>query len=490
MNLKVAIEERMRDITEKRKRLVLQWDPYISAVNEWMQGNGGGSLTDFDKQNMAQCLENALIETGLRGNRRLLQEATTGDAIQFMAIQLPVIAALIPSLVLNKVAIVQALDRRQGAVFYLDALYGTTKGSITAGDSMINAQTGHDRTRAGRRYAVTTVENETLADDSLVSNTITGSLDYRPMLGTVQITHGSEIITDKENPGQLISETTSNPCGWVKVDGTFSVTLNATPTSGGNVTVNYCYYYDTADSGSSLVPEVNIQLRAEMLTAQDFPLQAKYSVGSSIDLEKAHGLILEDEIIKFLGGEIKFEVDQYGLDQIYTAATGSNAATGTGTWTAVPGSGQEWLWKKYEFLDRIEYGSNNIYSKTLRAFCNFIVASNNVARIIRQMGDHFKPAPGLDKQVPTGPIELGTLDGRLVIQDPFLTADRYVLGFRGDNYLFAGAVYAPYIPLFSTPTLVTADLMAQKGFMSSAGFKVTNEGMFTYGDVDMSGLST
>jgi hypothetical protein len=490
MELEAMIKDRMRAITERRKLLVRQWGPYISAVDEWLQSNSNTKLTDFDKQNMAQCMENALIETGLKSKGRILQEATTGDAIQFMAIQLPVIAALIPSLVLNKLAIVQALDRRQGAIFYLDALYGTTKGSITAGDSMINAQTGHDRTRAGRRYAVTTVENETLADDTLVSNTISGSLDYNPMLGTVVITHGSETITDKVRPGQLVSDVTDNPCGWVKTDGTFEVTLNATPTSGGNVYVDYCYYFDKADSGEPLVPQVNIELRAETLTAQDFPLQAKYAVGASIDLEKAHGLILEDEIIKFLGGEIKFEVDQYGLDKIYTAATGADAATNVGTWTAAPGSGQEWLWKKYEFLDRIEYGSNNIFSKTLRAFCNFIVASNDVARVIRQMGDHFKPAPGLDKQVPTGPIELGTLDGRLVVQDPFLTSGRYVLGFRGDNYLFAGAVYAPYIPLFSTPTLVTADMMAQKGFMSSAGFLVTNPGMFTYGDVDMSGLST
>jgi len=188
--------------------------------------------------------------------------------------------------------------------------------------------------------------------------------------------------------------------------------------------------------------------------------------------------------------ECKFEVDQYGLDLIEVAATGANAATGVGTWTATPAGGQEWLWKKYEFLDRIEYGSNNIFNQTLRAFCNFIIAGNNVARVIRQQGDHFKPAPGLDKTVPTGPIELGTLDNRLVIQNPFMNTNRYILGYRGDNYLFAGAVYAPYIPLFSTPTLITADLMAQKGFMSSAGFRVTNEGMFTYGTIDMSGMSS
>lgn len=110
---------------------------------------------------------------------------------------------------------------------------------------------------------------------------------------------------------------------------------------------------------------------------------------------------------------------------------------------------------RLEFIDRVEEGSNNIYSKTFRGFGNFIIAGNNVARVIRQLGDHFKPAPGLGKTVPTGPIELGTLGGRLVIQDPLLRAatiggnsvlgiNRYIVGYRGDNYLFAGLVYAPY----------------------------------------------
>lgn len=44
------------------------------------------------------------------------------------------------------------------------------------------------------------------------------------------------------------------------------------------------------------------------------------------------------------------------------------------------------------------------------------------------------------------------------------------------------------IPLFTTPTLITADLMAQKGFLSSSGFKVINGKLFTFGDVDVSGL--
>ena len=39
------------------------------------------------------------------------------------------------------------------------------------------------------------------------------------------------------------------------------------------------------------------------------------------------------------------------------------------------------------------------------------------------------------------------------------------------------------IPMFATPTLITSDLFAQKGFMSAAGFKIVNAGLFTEGDI-------
>ena len=45
------------------------------------------------------------------------------------------------------------------------------------------------------------------------------------------------------------------------------------------------------------------------------------------------------------------------------------------------------------------------------------------------------------------------------------------------------------IPLMATPTLVTSDLYAQKGFLSSAGFKLINAGMYTYGDINNLGTS-
>lgn len=110
-----------------------------------------------------------------------------------------------------------------------------------------------------------------------------------------------------------------------------------------------------------------------------------------------------------------------------------------------------------------------------------MVVGNDASRLIRQLAPNFKAAAGLESMAPTGPYELGTLDGRIVIHDPMIGATEIIFGYKGDNYLQSGFVFAPYVPLFSTPTLITADLKAQKGFLSSAGYKVTQPGVFSHG---------
>jgi hypothetical protein len=198
---------------------------------------------------------------------------------------------------------------------------------------------------------------------------------------------------------------------------------------------------------------------------------------------------LESEVVKWLGQEIKFTIDQTGLDMIQDAAESTDAATTITAWDATIKASQEWVWKKHELLDRFEEGNNNIINKTLRACATFITCGNNVARVIKQLpDDHWKPVAGLGKNPVTGPMKIGELDGRAVIQNPFMTTGEYVMGYRGDNYLMAGFIMCPYIPLYTTPTITTSDLMSQKGFFSSMGFKTINPGMFTHGHI--SGLAT
>jgi len=428
--------------------------------------------------------------------------------------QLPVIAALLPSLCLNEIASVQALDRRQGAVFYLDVKYGSDKGSVSSGDSMLSALTGHARANTNqRRYASTLIAGE--ATGLTGAQDTTYQLKYAPGVDvtsdrrmhperTIVLRNSNDVAvaTDASEPGTLkVGNTT---VGTVSAAGVVTITAHASLADDSDgYTIDYCYQYDLPTDvygNRDGVPEANIAMAQSTVTALDFPIRSKYSLGAAIDVQRAHGINLESELTKYLGGEVRFTIDHFGIDMIEQVATRSlliadpYSATGTLTpanaitgWSAAINTGQEWLWKKNELLDRFEEGNVNIIKKTLRANATFIVAGNNVARVIRQL-PNFKPA-SVGKTPPTGPYKMGTLDNRIVIHDPFLSSDdRYIMGYKGDSFLTAGFVYAPYIPLMATPTLVTSDLFAQKGFLSAAGFKVVNPGMYTYGDI--SGLGT
>ena len=535
MNLNESMQQRLSAIQDRRNALVKGWAPYIDKVGSYLAEKQGRDLTMYDKHNMAVCLENAVVQASL-ANKSKMFEATEEADVSFLGIQLPVIAALLPSLVLNDVAIVQALDRRQGSVFYLDVDYGTDKDGISAGDTMISAKTGMNRTAEGRHYAISMVKGETIAlagGNTGISATLgsgsTAKWGSGTRLGTVKIyLNGTEVANDASAPGTLAQVGSSGISGTVTAAGVVTLTWSAGVVDSDDdaMTADYEYTYDKVTDGTfkTGTGEVNISMSSSDIRALDFTLKAKYSMGASIDLEKAHGLNLENEIVKYLGGEIKFEIDHYGLELIMDASKTAAASGVTGNpvinndsqaatigaaapstlWNAKIGTGQEWVWKKFELVDRFIECSNNIYDKTFRGFGNFIVCGNNVARVIRQLEGQFTPAAGLDKTVPTGPIKLGTLNGMTVIQDPLMKSataaelnalggptfsadidgkDRYVVGYRGDNYLFAGMVYAPYIPLFSTPTLITNDLFAQKGFMSSAGFKIINQGLYSTGGI-------
>jgi len=482
MSMQRLVESRMASMTAERARLAESWNPYIASVESYM-AKQGKVLTGMDKLNIARCLENALLEGGMKSKSKLF-ETTDSSAISFLGIQLPVIAALLPSLVLNKLAVTQALDRRTGSVFYLDVKYGQAKGSISADSDMMNAQTGHSRTTGGRTYASQRVTDEVVAGSDAAFTAA-----YYPVLT------GTTVIVDATTEETLTVTSTSGGVDVLASDlsgsthtGTVTLATGAVAIAGGGLdnagTMTYKYDYQTGGVGGAVasnVPEVDIAVASATITAEDFPLRANFTLGAAIDLEKAHGLNLEDELVKYLGGEVKFTMDHLGIDLMNTASQASGAATSPGTYTATPSTGESWVWKKYQFLDFVEKANVNILSKTLRAQCNFLVVGNDASRLIRQLEPHFKPAAGLDSLTPTGPYELGTLDGRLVVHDPLLGATEIMFGFKGDNYLFSGFLFAPYIPLFSTPTLVTADLKAQKGFLASAGYKVVNNGMYTHG---------
>lgn len=492
MTMQEVVMNEMKKVEEQRDALLQhpKIRPFIRSVTKWVEKTQGRPITMYEKRNVAQCLYNSIIEAGQKQGNQLF-EATSQSDIAFLGIQLPVISALLPSLVLNEVAIVQAIDRRVAAVFYLDVKHGSAKGEATDGGSMISATTGHAVGQSERRYAMARVSRENIGTGNGTHASTTATAPGLINLENVKVetrvgTTYTEIATC--TAAGVISGT--GVSGTINAAGGFSIVVSGVA-SAAVIVLTYDYQYDLPVDGYNDrdgVPETNIAVRQEPVEAIDFPLRAKWSLGAQFDVQKAHGIDLESELTTFLGGEIRFTIDQYGLDLIDDASESADGAAGIAgltDWDARPSQGEAWFHKKVEFLDRIEQGSNAIFEKTKRGIATFMVCGNNVARVIKQLGkDYFAPVAGAGKLVPTGPIKIGVLNNQVtVIQNPFKSTNRYTIGFRGPDYLHAGFIYCPYIPLFATPTLTTSDLMSQKGFLSSAAFKTINAGLFTFGDI-------
>jgi len=185
---------------------------------------------------------------------------------------------------------------------------------------------------------------------------------------------------------------------------------------------------------------------------------------------------------KFATQEIRFAIDQIVLDYVKTMSENANAAATVGAFSCTVGANQEWIWRIHEFKRYVSKASANIFAKTLRATGNVLVGGINVCSLIEQLPE-FKAAAGLGTKPPAGPYVFGTLGGRLVICNPFYDADTYVVLYRGDNYLFAGLIFAPYVPLYATDPITLADMTVQRGFLSQAAIKPINYGMFCKGTI-------
>ena len=95
LNLPKLIESRVNAIQAQQAGLITEWSPYLGAVDKYLVEKGKPKLDHYQRHNVAQCLENATFEGGMRHKNRIF-ETTYSDNITFLGVQLPVIAALLP----------------------------------------------------------------------------------------------------------------------------------------------------------------------------------------------------------------------------------------------------------------------------------------------------------------------------------------------------------------------------------------------------------
>ena len=78
-----------------------------------------------------------------------------------------------------------------------------------------------------------------------------------------------------------------------------------------------------------------------------------------------------------------------------------------------------------------------------------------------------------------GPHLIGVLDDKYkVYKNPYYPDDAMLVGAKGEMFIEAGYIYAPYLPLFASQLLVDADFKAQRGFCTLYAKKAVNRWMY------------
>tara|TARA_R110000824_G_scaffold3537_1_gene16831 strand:+ start:9284 stop:11125 length:1842 start_codon:yes stop_codon:yes gene_type:complete len=251
-----------------------------------------------------------------------------------------------------------------------------------------------------------------------------------------------------------------------------------------------------------VIPEIDIKVDSVAITAVTKKLKAKWTPELGQDLNAYHNLDAEVELTSILSEQIALEIDREILNDLVEGATAAvyywarspglfvirNTGVEIGQNSAAPdftGTVSEW----YETLiETINDVSAQIHRKTLRGGANFVVCSPEVANILEfTAGFRANVTADADKGE-IGAVKVGSLSRKFdVMVDPYFPRNVLLVGRKGGSFLESGYVYAPYVPLQTTPTIFgPEDFVPRKGVMTRYGKKMVRPDM--YGLVIVRGL--
>jgi hypothetical protein len=242
--------------------------------------------------------------------------------------------------------------------------------------------------------------------------------------------------------------------------------------------------FPNAESTTSIViPEINVQMRSEAIVAKTRKLKAQWTPEFSQDLNAFHSLDAEAELTSILSEYISLEIDLEILDMLiqnvptnqvefWSAQVGTTVTAAGGV---VPNSANSGLYYTqmswFQTLGiKLQKISNIIHQRTLRGGANFIVVSPTVATVLESIPGFAADTDGDSAKMTYafGVQKIGALNSRYkVYKNPYMLENTILMGFRGNQFLESGAVYAPYVPLIMTPLVYDPNTFTpRKGIMT------------------------
>jgi len=265
------------------------------------------------------------------------------------------------------------------------------------------------------------------------------------------------------------------------------------------------YSIPNAAGGSNgiVIPEINVRMQSQAITAKTKKLKAVWTPEFAQDLAAYQNIDAEAELTNIMSEYISMEIDLEILDMLI-----EDAAAGTEYWSAINNTvitsgasapttlasgyyNTQGQW--FQTLGtKIQKLSNKIHQLTLRGGANFLVTSPTVATILESIPGFASTNNGEAEQMEYafGVQKVGSVNGRYkVYKNPYMTENVILLGYKGSQFLESGAVFAPYIPMIMTPLVYDPDTFTpRKGLLTRYAKKMLRPEF--YGKIYVNGLNT
>lgn len=531
-----------KNLQSDAARLSGKWEK--TGLLEGMKGQ--------EANNMSMLLENQAKQLVVEASSTAASTNMSfagGTGEQWAGIALPLVRKVFGQIAAQEFVSVQPMNLPSGLVFYLDFQYGDTKAPFAANTSLYGTATSNFGNAAegglygAGRYSYSTNTHKvssitaTAASASLADIKFDSALSASAAAGEIKkltvatsslsgmdplavrsfvITSGSVAVADNLNAlhsydggANVVLFVTASTAELDALDA-FVVDYSKATTAGtrgdfeaGNSGA-YTNDWDASVANEISIPEINIQMKSEAIVAKTKKLKAVWTPEFAQDLNAYQSIDAEAEVTNMLSEYISLEIDLEILDMlIQDAAAGDeywsavNNRTIVGNETSAGSFGDAGFFNTqgqwFQTLGtKMQKLSNIIHQRTLRGGANFVVVSPTVATIIESIPGFASNSDGdvSKASYAFGVQKAGQMNSRYTVyKNPYMKENTILMGFRGSQFLEAGAVFAPYIPLIMTPLVYDPDTFTpRKGLLTRYAKKMLRPEF--YGRIFVNGLNT